>query len=396
MIFNINLLIIVRKQISLMTKNYYKTLNVQKNASVDDIKKSYRKLAMKYHPDKNQGNKEAENKFKEVSEAYEILKDEQKRASYDRYGTDSFQNFNNFYSSSSSSGGFSDFSDVFGDIFGDFVDRKSSSSINNKENFRGSDLRYDTSISLEEAYKGIKRKIQFTTYKICNKCGGIGVRSQHDIKICDNCQGSGTMRIQQGLFMVQKTCYKCNGEGNIIKNPCNECDGNGRIEKLKILVVDIPFGIKHGSKINLSKEGEAGIRGGVPGNLYIYVNIKNHQFYQRDENNLYCNVPITMVAAVLGGIVEIPTLDGKIIKITVPSGTQPSSQMRIRGRGMTIMRSIKYGDLYVSFSVELPIKISTKQKLLLKEFNNNQQSGSSPKTESFFNKVKNFISDFGK
>ena len=371
-----------------MSKDYYKILGVNNDASQEDIKRSYRKLAMKYHPDKNRGDKDAESTFKDINEAYEVLKDSNKRSSYDRYGSSSSYNSSDF----SNSAGFSGFSDVFGDIFNDFVGEKSSSYSSNSEN-NGTDLRYDATITLDEAYKGIKKKISFSTYVSCHYCSGLGAQSSSDISVCSNCRGSGYTNIQQGFFMVQQTCYKCNGKGSFILNSCDLCLGNGRTKKLKTLIVNIVAGVRNGAKIKLSKEGEAGIRTGNVGDLYIYIKIKSHQFYTREGNDLYCNIPIRMVTAILGGSIEFPSLDGNIIKVNIPQGTQPSSRIRLKSKGMTIIKSVKYGDLYIDFNVEIPIHLCEKQKALLEEFDNIQVRGSSPRTETFFDKVKSFISD---
>jgi molecular chaperone DnaJ len=375
-------------------KDYYKTLGVAKDADAATIKKSFRKLAMQYHPDRNKGDKGSEKKFKEINEAYEILKDDQKRAAYDRYGTANFQNTGGFHGQA---GGFDDISDVFGDIFGDFMGGgRRSSRPEAQQNLRGSDLKYNTSITLEEAYKGLKRKIKFTTLSACGDCNSKGSKSDKGNKPCSACRGSGKQRMQQGFFMIEKTCQTCAGMGTVISDPCNKCHGQGRVQKEKNLVVDIPAGVDDGARIRLSGEGEAGIRGAQSGDLYIGVGVKEHEFYQRERSNLYCEIPIKMVTAILGGEVEIPTLDGKIAKISIPAETQPGSKLRLKGKGMTAIRSVRHGDLYININVELPKKVSARQKELLQEFDKLNQTGANPETDSFFAKVKNFVADIGK
>ena len=376
-------------------KNYYKTLGVNKDASADEIKKAFRKLALKHHPDKNQGNKESEKKFKEINEAYEILKDDQKRAAYDKYGSAGFQNSGGGFHSQA--GGFEDFADVFGDIFGDFMGRGSSSPKQQRENqFRGSDLRYNTEITLENAYKGLNRNIKFRTAVKCDECDGKGTKAKTGTTTCNTCHGSGKVRYQQGFFMIEKVCTSCSGSGVMIKDPCKTCKGEGRYEKEKNLSIHIPKGIDNGAKIRVSGEGEAGVRDAASGDLYIHISVKPHEFYQRDNANLHCSVPIKMTTAVLGGYIEIPTIDGNIAKINVPSGTQFGTKLRMQNKGMPIMNSSRNGDIYVNVNVELPIKVTSKQKELLEEFAKINQTGANPKSEGFFDKVKNFVSDFNK
>ena len=376
-------------------KNYYKILGVNKDASADDIKKAFRKLALKHHPDKNQGNKESEKKFKEINEAYEILKDDQKLAAYDKYGSAGFQNSGGGFHSQA--GGFEDFADVFGDIFGDFMGRGSSSPKQQRENqFRGSDLRYNTEITLENACKGLNRNIKFRTAVKCDECDEKGTKAKTGTTTCNTCHGSGKVRYQQGFFMIEKVCTSCSGSGVMIKDPCKTCKGEGRYEKEKNLSIHIPKGIDNGAKIRVSGEGEAGVRGAASGDLYIHISVKPHEFYQRDNANLHCSVPIKMTTAILGGYIEIPTIDGNIAKINVPAGTQFGTKLRMQNKGMPIMNSSRNGDIYVNVNVELPIKVTSKQKELLEEFGKINQTGANPKSEGFFDKVKNFVSDFNK
>ncbi|WPX96195.1 molecular chaperone DnaJ [Candidatus Bandiella euplotis] len=379
-------------------KDYYKTLGVNREASSDEIKKAFRKLALKHHPDKNQGNKESEKKFKEINEAYEVLKDEQKRAAYDRYGAEGAQNFNRAGGGGfqGQAGGFEDFADVFGDIFGDFVGRRGGSSSAKRQNSNGADIRYNTEISLEEAYTGVKCNVKFRVAGVCGECNASGTKSKNGTVDCSTCHGSGKVRYQQGFFMIEKTCVNCAGSGVTIKDPCVKCKGQGRYEQEKNLSVQIPAGISDGAKIRVAKEGEAGIRGGAAGDLYIYVSIMAHDFYQRENENLYCSVPIKMVTAILGGSIEIPTIDGNVAKVNITPGTQSGAKLRLQGKGMPIMQTSKYGDLYINIGVELPVKVTAKQRELLEEFDKIHQSGANPKTEGFFAKMKNFVSDIKK
>jgi len=376
-------------------KDYYKTLEIAKDADSAAVKKAFRKLAMQHHPDRNKGDKGSEKKFKEINEAYEVLKDDQKRAAYDKYGTANFQNTGG---SHRHEGGFDDLSDVFGDIFGDFIGgggRRSSRS-EAQQKLRGSDLKYSTVISLEEAYEGLKRKIKFSALFSCSPCNSKGSKSNAGNKQCYSCRGSGKQRMQQGLFMIEKTCQTCAGMGTIISDPCSQCRGHGRFQKETNLVVDIPAGIDDEARIKLQGKGEAGIRGAQSGDLYISISIKEHEFYQRERSNLYCEIPIKMVTAILGGDVEIPTLDGKVAKISIPPKTQSGSKLRLKGKGMPVVRSAYHGDLYININVELPNKVSIKQKELLQEFDKLNQMGANPETDSFFAKVKNFVTSIRK
>ena len=375
-------------------QNYYNILGVGKNAQSDEIKKAFRKLALKYHPDKNQGNKESEQKFKEINEAYEVLKDEQKRAAYDRYGSAVFQQGTSGFNSQAD--GFEDFADVFGDIFGDFMGRgrEGSASRQKRESkLRGADLRYNTEVKLEDVYKGLNRNIKFRVSCKCVECNGTGTKTKTGTTTCSTCHGSGKVRFQQGFFMIEKTCGSCSGSGVMIKDQCKKCRGEGRCEKDKSLSVHIPKGIENGAKIRITGEGEAGIRGAQAGDLYMYISIKSHDFYQRDGSDLHCSVPIKMTTSVLGGSIEIPTIDGSIAKVNIPEGTQYGTKLRMHNKGMPKIHSSRYGDIYVHINVELPVKISSQQKALLKEFDKINQYGANPKTEGFFTKVKNFVSD---
>ncbi len=382
-----------------MSADYYNALGVSKSASQEDIKKAFRKKAMEFHPDRNQGNKDAEKKFKEVNEAYETLKDDQKRAAYDRYGHDGFKNaqnggFNPGAGSQGFSGGdFRDFSDVFGNIFEDLMGGARRPQY---DNTKGSDLRYNLNITLEEAYHGKEQQIKYHTGVECDDCHGKGSKDKDSHMNCLNCGGTGRSRMQQGFFMVEKTCGACSGTGKVIKNPCRTCGGQGRVEKQRSINVTIPPGIEEGSKIRIPGAGEAGVMGGKPGDLYIFVHIKKHNLYEREDNDLICEVPIKMTTAALGGSIEIPGLDGHMIKISVPQGTQSSSVLRLRGKGMSVLRKNSHGDLLVEVKIEIPTKLSKKQKDLLEAFDNECSQQNHPQSEGFFSKVRNFWSDITK
>jgi molecular chaperone DnaJ len=378
-----------------MAKNYYEILGVSKTASQDELKKAYRKLAMKYHPDKNAGNKEAEEKFKEISHAYDILSDEQKRAAYDRYGHDAFTQggMGGSAGGGAGMGGFdfsSGFADIFEDLFGMGGGRSRGGEAQSAA--RGSDLRYNLSVTLEEAFSGKSETIKITTAASCDTCHGSGGADGSKPVICSTCSGSGRVRATQGFFTVERTCATCGGMGKTIKDPCKTCAGSGRVRKEKTLSVNIPPGVEEGTRIRLSGEGEVGIRGGPTGDLYIFVSVKQHPLFIRDAADIHCNIPIKMTTATLGGSIEVPTIDGARVKVTIPEGTQHGHQMRLRGKGMSILRAGSRGDMYIHTLVETPIRLSKKQKELLKEFD---KAGDhvSPQSEGFFDKVKDFWSD---
>lgn len=378
-------------------RDYYEVLGISKSAQDDEIKKAYRKLAMQFHPDKNQGNKDAEAKFKEINEAYEVLKDSSKRAAYDRMGHSAFEQGGGAGHPGFGGGGadFNDLNDIFGGIFNDFMgqsgggqrQRRSADEIN-----RGSDLRYNLSVSLEEAFEGGKHQIQFRTNVKCATCHGSGSKTGKKSK-CTTCQGSGRMRSQQGFFMIERTCPTCGGAGEMIADPCGSCHGRGRTTEQRTLNVSIPAGVEDGSRIRLTGEGEAGERGGHNGDLYIFVNIKPHNFFTRQEADLHCKVPLKMTTAVMGGTVEVPALDGSMAKVTIPEGTQNGTQFRIRGKGMPVMKSSRVGDIIIHTHVEIPVKLSKRQKELLQEFESGMAANSNPESEGFFNKVKGFFGD---
>ena len=370
--------------------DYYELLGVQRNASQEELKKAYRKLAMQHHPDKNPDNPKAEMKFKELSEAYDVLRDDDKRSAYDRYGHAAFEQGMGSSNNASSAFDFaSSFSDVFGDLFGDFMGTSQ-----NQRSGRGADLRFNMEINLEEAFNGKKATIKVPTSVSCNSCSGSGAEGNSSPENCGMCQGHGKVRAQQGFFTIERTCPKCQGAGYFIKNPCKKCSGSGRLRKDKSLSVNIPAGIEDGVRIRLTGEGEAGLRGSPPGDLYIFVSIRSHEIFQRDSSHLFCRVPIPITTAALGGTVEVPTLDGKRARITIPSGTQTGKQFRLRSKGMPEMRSKHFGDLHVETLIETPINLTKKQKELLKEFEKlGSKNKQNPESDGFFSKAKDLWDD---
>lgn len=383
-----------------MAEDYYSILGVQKNATEDDLKKAYRKLAMQYHPDKNHGNKEAEKKFKSINEAYDVLKDPQKRAAYDRYGHEAFAN-GSMGGAGGMGGGFSgfnasSFSDIFEDLFSEFTGGRARQGGAQAQSgaARGSDLRYNLEVALEDAFRGKQQTIKVTTSAACESCHGTGAEKGSSPETCATCHGRGAVRAQQGFFTVERSCGSCQGTGKVIKNPCKTCAGSGRTRKEKALNVSIPAGVEEGTRIRLAGEGEAGFRGGPAGDLYIFLTIKPHRIFKRDGANIYCSVPIPLTTASLGGHIEVPTIDGGRVKVTVPEGTQTGFQFRLKGKGMSVLKSQARGDMYIEVAVETPVNLSKKQKDLLKEFEGSSSGKpTSPEAESFFSKVKEFWSD---
>jgi molecular chaperone DnaJ len=382
-------------------KDYYELLGVQKGASADELKKAYRKLAMQYHPDKNAGDKASEAKFKEISEAYDILKDDQKRAAYDRFGHQAFDGSMGGGGGRGGAGaaGFdfqsSGFADIFEDLFGGFSGGQQSSRGNSGGASRGSDLRYNLAVTLEEAFKGKQENIKVTTSVACDVCDGSGGEKGSKPITCTTCGGKGTVRMQQGFFTIERTCHSCQGAGKIIKDPCRKCAGSGRMRKEKSLMVSIPAGVEEGTRIRLAGEGEVGARGGPTGDLYIFLSVKQHPFFQRDASNILCRIPIRFTTAILGGSIEVPTIDGTKVKVSIPEGTQNGHQFRLRGKGMSVMRSSQRGDMFIQVSVETPVNLNKKQKELLKEFEKagGGSAETSPESEGFFSKVKEFWTD---
>jgi molecular chaperone DnaJ len=375
-------------------QDYYELLGVKRGASADELKKAYRKLAMQYHPDRNPDNKAAEQKFKDISEAYDVLTDDQKRAAYDRFGHAAFEQ------GGAGTGGFggggagfaSGFADIFDEMFGDFAG--GGASPRGQAAGRGADLRYNMEVTLEEAFKGKKASIRVPTSIPCETCSGSGAASGSGPVACGTCHGAGRIRSQSGFFTVERTCPTCQGTGQVIREPCKSCAGAGRVHKEKTLSVTIPAGVEDGTRIRLSGEGEAGFRGAPPGDLYIFLTIKAHRLFQRDGANIYCRVPIPMTTAALGGSLEVPTVDGSRARITVPSGTQTGHQFRLRDKGMSVLRTNSRGDMFVQAVVETPVSLTKKQKEILQQFETATKGGKhSPESQSFFTKVKEIWED---
>lgn len=369
-------------------RDYYEILGVPRSADADAIKKAYRKLAMEHHPDRNAGDKKAEQKFKELNEAYDVLKDEQKRSAYDRFGHQAFEG-GGPRGGGPGMGGFdfsSSFSDIFEDFFGGFGGGGRGQG-GASGAARGADLRYNLSISLEEAFNGKQETINITTSVSCGSCKGSGAEAGSKPITCPTCNGAGRQRVQQGFFTIERGCAGCQGTGKIVKDPCRTCAGSGRTRKEKSLLVNIPAGVEEGTRIRLAGEGEAGSRGGQDGDLYIFLSIRQHAFFQRDGSNLLCKVPIPFTTAALGGVIETPTIEGGKVKVTIPEGTQSGHSFRLRNKGMSQMRSTHRGDMFIQVNVETPVNLNKKQKELLKEF---EKLGghTSPESEGFFSKLK--------
>jgi molecular chaperone DnaJ len=366
-------------------RDYYDILGVNKSASKEEIKKAYRTTAFKFHPDKNPGDKKAEEKFKEASEAYGVLSDDQKKSNYDQLGHAAFQGGGQGF------GGFdtSSFSDIFEDFFGDFSGgsrgsgRRSSGS-------RGNDLRYDLSISLEEAYRGLEKKINYTTYKKCSSCKGSGAEPGSKPITCDYCDGRGKIRSNQGFFTVQQTCPQCNGQGETISKACVKCGGNSKVQSDENVSVKIPKGVDDGTRIRLSGKGEAGAKSGGSGDLYLFISIQNHSLFKRSEENLFFELPITFADAALGTNIELPCIDGSKVKVKIPEGTQYGKQLRLKDKGMPILRKSSYGDLYIRIIPEVPVSLNKRQKELLEEFKEIENTKLSPSIKTFFEKAKKF------
>jgi molecular chaperone DnaJ len=369
--------------------DFYETLGCAKDASPDDLKKAYRKLAMQYHPDRNPGDKVAEHKFKELNEAYDILKDEQKRAAYDRFGHQAFENGGGG-NPGGGFGGFSSFSDIFEEMFG--AARGGGGA--QQAPGRGSDLRYNLEVSLEDAFRGNAVSIRVPTWAGCEGCNGTGGNNGSQPVTCPTCNGHGRVRAQQGFFTIERTCHSCGGLGKIIKDPCRTCGGTGRTRKEKTLSVNIPAGVEDGTRIRLAGEGESGLRGAAAGDLYVFISLKPHRFFQREGLDLKCRVPIPMTSAVLGGTIEVPTIDGKRNRVTVPAGTQSGQQMRLKGKGMPMLRGANRGDLYIEMTVETPVNLTKRQKELLQEFERSGgKDSTSPQSEGFLSRVKELWQD---
>jgi molecular chaperone DnaJ len=374
----------------LAKRDFYEVLGVAKGADEAALKSAYRKLAMQHHPDRNPGNAEAEAKFKEISEAYDTLKDGQKRAAYDRFGHAAFENGSR---GPQAGAGFgpefsSSMSDIFEDIFGDFMGGRRGGGGGGAAKLRGSDLRYNLEISLEESFAGQTVEIDVPTLVGCTTCDGNGAKPGTGTHTCRQCNGHGKVRAAQGFFTIERTCPVCQGRGQMMDQPCTDCGGQGRRQENRKLSVDIPKGIEDGTRIRLANEGEAGLRGGPPGDLYIFISIRPHDLFQRDGADLYARVPIAMTTAALGGEFEVPTLDAMRAKVKVAAGTQPGQRVRLKGKGMPVLRSKDTGDLYVQLDIETPQNLSRKQRELLEEFQRLTTDETNPTSDGFFAKLK--------
>jgi molecular chaperone DnaJ len=368
---------------------YYETLAVERSASDGEIKAAFRKYAMQYHPDRNPGDNTAEHRFKEINEAYEVLKDPDKRAAYDRFGHAAFEHGMGGGAGFGADFG-TTFSDLFEGIFGMSAGRGRSSG---RE--RGADLRYNMEITLQEAFGGKTAQIRIPTSVTCEACSGSGAKAGTKPKTCPMCGGHGRVRHAQGFFTLERTCPNCHGRGQSIDTPCASCAGSGRVTRERTLSVNIPPGVEDGTRIRLAGEGEAGVRGGPPGDLYIFLSIGAHPFFQREGADLHCRVPVSMVAASLGGEFEVPTIDGGRTKVKVPEGTQSGRRFRLTGKGMPVLRSRQSGDMYVQVLVETPQKLTKKQRELLSEFERLSSSETQPESSGFLGKVKEFLDGLG-
>lgn len=375
-------------------RDFYEVLGLSKTADEKEIKRAYKRLAMKYHPDRNQGDKDSEAKFKEIKEAYEILSDAQKRAAYDQYGHAAFEQ-GGFGGQGGGFGGGADFGDIFGDVFGDIFGggRRQQCAA------RGSDLQYNMDLTLEEAVRGVAKEIRIPTLETCDKCHGSGAKEGTSAETCSTCHGAGQVHLRQGFFTVQQACPTCHGRGKVIKEPCSKCHGDGRVERSKTLSVKIPAGVDTGDRIRLSGEGEAGENGAPAGDLYVQVHVRQHHIFERDGNNLYCEVPINFAIAALGGEIEVPTLDGRV-KLKIPAETQTGKMFRMKGKGVKSVRSSSIGDLMCRVVVETPVKLNEKQKELMEQlgesFGGKSGEKNTPRSKSFLDGVKKFFDDLTK
>ncbi|MBC57028.1 MAG: molecular chaperone DnaJ [Confluentimicrobium sp.] len=374
-------------------RDYYEVLGVSKGASAEELKKAYRTKAKELHPDRNADKPDAEAQFKEVNEAYETLKDPEKKAAYDRFGHAAFEGGMGGGPRGGAGAGHGDFasafSDVFDDLFGDFMGGQRGGGGGRQRAARGSDLRYNLRISLGEAYTGIQKTINVPPSVACSACHGTGAESGAEPTGCPTCSGMGKVRAQQGFFTVERTCPTCGGLGQIIKNPCAACGGAGRVEKERTLNVNIPAGVETGTRIRLAGEGEAGLRGGPTGDLYIFIEVAEHPIFQREGMNLSCLVPVSVSTAALGGDIEVPTIDGGRSRVKIPAGSQTGKQMRLRGKGMPSLRGASHGDMFIELTVETPVNLTSKQKELLREFEKLSEHNN-PESSDFFSKVKSF------
>ena len=375
-------------------KDYYKVLGCEKTATEDELKKAYRKLAMQFHPDRNKDDPvKAEEKFKEINEAYDTLKDPQKRAAYDRFGAAGMNGMGGAGFGGAGAGFGSSFSDIFEDMFGEMMGgggRRSNGPM------RGSDMQFSLDINLEDAFKGKDAKLKIPTVETCSDCKGTGSADGGKPEKCTDCGGAGRVRAQQGFFTIERTCPTCNGNGNVIKSPCKKCSGGGRVRGEKTVQISIPAGISEGQRIRLSGEGESGIRGGQSGDLFVLINIKPHKFFRREGANLHCRVPVPMTTAALGGNLDVPTIEGQKASIKIPSGTQTGQQLRLKSKGMAVMRADTRGDMFVEIFVETPVNLDKKQIDIMKQLDDSLEKAgrkNTPQSEGFFTKVKDLWSD---
>lgn len=369
-------------------RDYYEVLGLSKGASADEIKKGYRRKAKELHPDRNTSDPNAESKFKEANEAYDVLKDPERKAAYDRFGHAAFEGGMGG-SGGQRQGDFSSaFSDVFDDLFGDFMGGGQRGGGRSRAS-RGSDLRYNLEISLEDAHSGLQKSINVPTSVQCSSCNGSGAAGGSEPSTCPTCSGVGKVRASQGFFTVERTCPSCSGMGQVISNPCSSCGGQGRSNKDRSLSVNVPAGVETGTRIRLSNEGEAGLRGGPAGDLYIFIEVREHKIFQRDGNSLFCRIPVSMSGAALGGDIEVPTIDGGRSRVKIPAGSQSGRQMRLRGKGMPAIKSAHKGDMFIEIAVETPVNLTSKQRELLREFEALSEDNN-PESKSFFSSVKSF------
>jgi molecular chaperone DnaJ len=373
-------------------KDYYEVLGVNRDASEDELKKAYRKLAMKWHPDRNPDNPKAEEHFKEAKEAYEVLTDAQKRAAYDQFG---HAGVDPSAAGAGAGAGFGGFADAFGDIFGDIFGNAGGGGRQRSTVFRGADLRYNLEISLEDAARGTETRIRIPAMEECETCHGTGAKPGTQPTTCTTCGGHGQVRMQQGFFSIQQTCPRCHGTGKMVASPCGSCSGSGRVKKHKTLSVKIPAGVDEGDRIRLSGEGEAGVNGGPSGDLYVVIQIKQHGVFTRDHNDLHCEMPVSFTTAALGGEIEIPTLDG-YAKIKIPAETQSGKIFRLRGKGIKGVRSSAHGDLLCHVVVETPVKLTPRQRELLEEFeaiSSKDSARHNPRAKSWMDRVREFFAE---
>jgi molecular chaperone DnaJ len=373
-------------------RDYYEVLGVTRTCTEVELKTAYRKLAMRHHPDRNPGDKECEHRFKELNEAYDVLKDGNKRAAYDRFGHAAFEQG---MGGGPGHGFGSNFGDTFADIFEGIFGMGGGHRGGGSGRERGSDLQYNMEISLEDAFQGKTAQLRIPTPVTCEACSGSGAKPGTQPTTCAHCGGAGRVRHQQGFFTLERTCPACQGRGQTIDNPCTSCSGSGRVTRERTLSVNIPPGVEDGTRIRLAGEGEAGLRGGPPGDLYIFLAIASHAFFQRDGADLYCRVPISMVTAALGGEFEVPTVDGSKSRVKIPAGTQSGKRFRLAGKGMPVLRAKRMGDMYVQVTVETPQNLTKRQRELLAEFEKLSSRDTQPESAGFFSKVKEFIDGLG-